>query len=129
MSSELAATIWIGIGGALGGVTRYSIEQLMARLAGTAVWATLLVNVLGSFLIGCFGAPALTDASFEGPPGIRFLVAIGVFGGFTTFAMFSLQTFELLHDGKIVRAMFYTLGSVALCLGATAAGIYAAGLT
>jgi hypothetical protein len=75
MSSELAATIWIGIGGALGGVTRYSIEQLMARLVGTAVWGTLLVNMLGSFLIGCFGAPVLTD------------VTIGVFGGFTTFAM------------------------------------------
>jgi CrcB protein len=128
MSSELAATIWVGIGGGLGGVARYSIERLMVRLAGAAAWGTLVVNVLGSFLIGYFGEPILTDASFGTAPDLRFLVAIGVFGGFTTFASFSLQAVELLRDGKIVRAMFYTLGSVALCLAATAVGIYAAGL-
>ena len=128
MSSELAATIWVGIGGGLGGVARYAIEQLMVRLAGAVVWGTLLVNVLGSFLIGYLGEPVLTQVSFGTAPGIRFLVAIGVFGGFTTFASFSLQTLELIRDGKIVRAMLYTVGSVALCLGATALGIYAAGL-
>jgi protein CrcB len=68
-------------------------------------------------------------ASFETPPDIRFLVAIGVFGGFTTFSAFSLQTMELLRDGKIVRAMLYTVASVVLCLGATSLGIYAAGST
>jgi fluoride exporter len=125
MSSELAATIWVGIGGGLGSVTRYAIEQLMVRLTGAVVWGTLLVNVLGSFLIGYLGKPVLRQAS---APDIRFLVAIGVFGGFTTFASFSLQTLELIRDAKIVRAMLYTVGSVALCLGAAALGIYAAGL-
>ncbi len=125
MSSEFAATIWVGIGGGLGSVARYAIEQLMVRLTGAVVWGTLVVNVLGSFLIGYLGKPVLTQAS---APDIRFLVAIGVFGGFTTFASFSLQTLELIRDAKIVQAMLYTVGSVALCLGSAALGIYAAGL-
>jgi fluoride exporter len=128
MSSELPATIWVGIGGGLGGVARYAIEQLMVRLAGAVVWGTLLVNVLGSFLIAYLGEPVLMQASFGTAPDIRFLVAIGVFGGFTTFASFSLQTLELIRDAKIVRAILYTVGSVALCLGGAALGIYAAGL-
>jgi fluoride ion exporter CrcB/FEX len=43
------SSIWVGIGGGLGGVARYAIEQLMVRLTGAVVWGTLLVNVLVRF--------------------------------------------------------------------------------
>jgi CrcB protein len=126
MSPDLAATIWIGLGGGFGAVARYAIERLMTHFVGSEFpWGTFVVNVVGSFLIGYLGMPALTDASFEAVPDLRFLVAIGVFGGFTTFSIFSLQTFEFLRNGKVVRAMIYTTASVVLCLGATALGIYA----
>jgi CrcB protein len=129
MNPDMVATVWIAIGGGLGSVVRYSIDRLMTRLAGNAFpWGTLVVNTLGSFLIGYLGQPVLTDASFETGPHIRFLVAIGVFGGFTTFAAFSMQTIELMRDGKVVRAILYTVGSVVLCLGATTLGIYATAL-
>jgi fluoride exporter len=128
MSPELAATIWIGVGGALGGVTRYAIDNLLTRIAGNKFpWGTLVVNVVGCFLIGYLGEPALTSMSFSALPGARFLIAIGVFGGFTTFSFFSMQTFELLQNGRIVRALLYAAGSIFLCLSATALGLYAAG--
>jgi fluoride ion exporter CrcB/FEX len=82
MSPDLAATIWIGLGGGFGGVARYAIERLMIHFVGSEFpWGTFVVNVVGSFLIGYLGMPVLTDASFEAVPDLRFLLAIGVFGG------------------------------------------------
>jgi CrcB protein len=130
MTPDIVATVWVAIGGGFGSVARYSMDRLITRLAGHEFpWGTFAVNILGSFLIGYLGQPVLTDAaSFETGLDTRFLVAIGVFGGFTTFSAFSMQTIELVRDGKVVRAILYTVGSVVLCLGATALGIYAAGL-
>jgi CrcB protein len=124
MNPDLVATIWVAIGGGLGGVARYSVDRLMARWpGGTFPWGTFVVNILGSFLIGYLGEPVLKDVSFETVPDIRFLVTIGVFGGFTTFASFSMQTIELMRDGKVVLSILYSVGSVVLCLGATALGL------
>ena len=128
MSPEIAATIWVAVGGALGGIARYAIDNLLTRLAGNNFrWGTLVVNVVGCFLIGYLGEPALTSMPFPALPDARFLIAIGVFGGFTTFSFFSMQTFELLQQGRVVRALLYVACSIFLCLGATALGLYTAG--
>jgi CrcB protein len=71
------------------------------------------------------GIPLLSDGSIQSGPDIRLPVALGVYGGFTTFSAFSLKTFELLRNGETIRAMLYVVGSVGLCLGAAALGIYA----
>jgi CrcB protein len=125
MNPELATTLWVALGGGMGSVVRYAIDVLFTRFAGKEVlWGTLLVNVLGSFLIGYLGMPVLTHLASEGPD-LRLLLALGVWGGFTTFSCFSLQTIELLRKGQMGRAMAYAGGSVVLCLGAAALGLYA----
>jgi CrcB protein len=122
--------IWIAIGSALGGMARYWCSGVAARLIGeTFPWGTLIVNVIGSLIIGFF-------ATLTGPDGRIFVgsvarqfVMIGILGGYTTFSSFSLQTLELLHDGEWLRAGGNITASVLLCLFAVWLGhVLAAGL-
>ena len=113
----MAAYFWIAIGSALGGMARYGCSGLAARLISeTFPWGTLIVNVLGSFIIGFF-------ATLTGPDGrvyvgslTRQFVLIGFCGGYTTFSSFSIQTLNLMEDGEWLRAAANIGGSVVLCL-------------
>ena len=118
-----AEYFWIVVGSALGGAARYFCSGVAARLIGeTFPWGTLIVNVLGSFIIGFF-------ATLTGPDGRMFIgstarqaVMIGFCGGYTTFSSFSLQTLNLVQDGEWVYAGANITGSVLLCLAAVWAG-------
>lgn len=114
---------WIALGGAIGTVGRYWLSGIVARMIGeTFPWGTLITNVLGSFIIGFFGA--LTGPNgrvFVGSTSRQF-VMIGVCGGFTTFSSFSLQTLNLMNDGEWMYAGGNIAGSVLLCLLAVWAG-------
>ena len=115
---------WVALGGALGSMARYGLANWMATLTGPQFpWGTMLINVVGSFVIGWFGALTGRGGMLAVPPEIRVLVLVGVCGGFTTFSSFSMQTFELFQAGEALRAAGYVLGSVALCLGAVAIGV------
>lgn len=125
----LAATFWVAFGSAIGGVARYWVGIVVARLAGEAFpWGTLLINIVGSFVIAYFGT--LTAASGLRPASIeaRLFVMVGLCGGFTTFSSFSLQTVDLLRGGENARALAYIMSSVVLCLAGTMIGHYVAGL-
>jgi CrcB protein len=82
----------------------------------------LLINVLGSGLIGLVAGIALVPGRVWMPPDIRIFLMTGVCGGFTTFSAFSLQTLELLQTGDVVPAFGYAIGSVILCVVATYCG-------
>lgn len=118
---------WIAIGSALGGVARYWCSGLTAILVGeTFPWGTLLVNVVGSLIIGFV-------ATITGPDGRMFVgtlprqfVMIGVLGGFTTFSSFSLQTLNLINDGEWQQAGLNITASVFMCLLAVWLGHIAA---
>jgi protein CrcB len=120
--------VLIGLGGALGSMARAWMTLLVARVAGaTFPWGTVLINVLGSFVIGFFGT--LTDGlggRYAASAEARAFVMIGICGGFTTFSSFSLQTLELLRHGRIGPAVANIGLSVAVCLAAVAAGHYGA---
>jgi CrcB protein len=120
--------LWIALGGALGSVGRAWLALAVARLTGPEFpWGTILINLLGSFVIGFFGALTFApDARFPLPADARAFVMVGICGGFTTFSSFSLQTLDLLRLGRPGQALANILLSVALCLGAVAAGHYAA---
>ena len=115
---------WIAIGSAIGGVARYWCSGVAARLIGeTFPWGTLIVNVVGSFIIGFF-------ATLTGPDGRVFVgttarqfVMVGLCGGYTTFSSFSLQTLTLMSDGEWLQASF---NIVVLCLLAVWLGHIAA---
>lgn len=109
--------LWVATGSALGGIARYWCSGLIAHRVGeTFPWGTLSVNVAGSFAIGFFAALTEPDGRWFLGSSVRQFVMIGVFGGFTTFSAFSLQTLALLRDGEALRAAVNVALSVVLCL-------------
>ena len=124
----LLSYVLIGVGGALGSVARAWMTLAVARIAGaTFPWGTILINVLGSFVIGFFGTlTGGADGRFAAGAEARAFVMIGLCGGFTTFSSFSLQTLELLRHGRAGPALANVGLSVAVCLAAVTAGHYGA---
>lgn len=117
------ASLLVLIGSALGGLARHWVGLGVAAWLGPRLpWATLGINVLGSFVIGLAAAIA-ADGRAGDAAWVRPFVMVGLCGGFTTFSAFSLQTVELLQGGEVGWALAYALGSVALCLLATWAGL------
>jgi CrcB protein len=111
-------------GGALGSLARYGLAMAVGRVTGQGFpWGTVLINILGSFVIGWFGGMTGPAGRHALPDAVRAFVMVGLCGGFTTFSSFSLQTMELLRGGYPARAMVNILASVALCLLATALGL------
>lgn len=109
--------IVIAIGSALGGVTRYWCSGVAARLIGeTFPWGTLIVNILGSFVIGFFATLTAPDGRVFVSSTTRQFVMIGICGGYTTFSSFSLQTLNLMNDGEWLYAGANVTLSVLLCL-------------
>ncbi|ATC66222.1 fluoride efflux transporter CrcB [Nibricoccus aquaticus] len=109
--------MWIALGGALGSVARFGAAEAVTRgVAGAFPWGTLVVNVVGSFVIGFFAT--LTAPGGRWPVGSegRHFFMTGVLGGFTTFSSFSLQTLGLMQKGEWLRAGGNVAGSVGLCL-------------
>jgi CrcB protein len=113
--------VLIGIGGAIGAISRYLMGGFVHRLTPSLFpYGTFAVNVTGCLI---FGLIAGVDASrlVLGPGGRAFLL-IGVLGGFTTFSSFSFETVELARSGQLLQAGAniggqVVLGLVALWLG------------
>ena len=119
----MGAWIAVAVGGALGSVTRFWLTGVVMTLTGPRFpWGTLLINVLGSFVIGLVAGLTLVPERIGLHPDLRIFLMTGVCGGFTTFSAFSLQTLELLQNGDVVPAMGYAVGSVILCVIATYCG-------
>ena len=113
----MAAYVWIAIGGALGSMARYWCSGLVAQHVGeTFPWGTVVVNVVGSFVIGFFGTLTGPDGRLLVGSTARQFVMVGLCGGYTTFSSFSLQTLNLLRDGEWGYAGGNVVASVALCL-------------
>lgn len=119
--------LWIGLGSALGGMARYWCSGLVAaRLGETFPWGTIMVNIVGSFVIGFFATISGPDGRLLVPSLARQFVMLGFCGGFTTFSSFSLQTLNLVRDGEWWQAAGNIAVSVVLCLIAVILGHYAA---
>ena len=115
--------LYVALGSALGGVARYGISLAVVRLLGSGFpWGTILINVVGSFIISFFGTLTLTGGPLPADMGLRVFVMVGLCGGFTTFSSFSLQTLELARNDAWGAAFLNVALSVALCLLAAAAG-------
>jgi CrcB protein len=124
---NLVTWLAVALGSAFGGVARYGVGLLVARAVGAAFpWGTLLINILGSFVIGLFGALTLADGPMPASVELRAFVMVGICGGFTTFSSFSLQTVDLLQAGEAVPAALYIVASVALCVAGTFLGYWLA---
>jgi CrcB protein len=120
-SLSLSALLVVALGGALGSVARYVAGVLFLPASGGFPTGTLLVNVVGAFLIGCFARLTLTTESDQL---LRLALTTGFCGGFTTFSTLSAETITLVQQGRTARAALYIASSLVLGLGATALGLF-----
>lgn len=112
----------IALGGALGSLSRYGAGQFIARFyPGHFPLGTWLINISGSFLIGLLFVLIIERVKIHAD--YRLVFMVGFLGAFTTFSSFSLETVNLLLNGRVVVATAYVLASVVVCLLATWLGI------
>jgi CrcB protein len=117
--APLITYLWVAFGGALGSVARFGCSSLIAQRFGeTFPLGTLVINVVGSFVIGAFATLTGPDGRVLTSGDMRQFVTVGLCGGYTTFSSFSIQTLSLVQDGQYARAGLNVVGSVVLCLGA-----------
>jgi CrcB protein len=114
------------LGGAIGTFARYAISVAALPISQSLPWGTIVINILGSFIIGLFGTLTLAHGRYPAPENLRLFVMIGICGGFTTFSSFSLQTLDLLRNGAVLRAGINIVASVVLCVLAVALGHFIA---
>src|ERR1700757_2707614 len=113
--------VCVALGGMLGSLARYLASLLIPAVAGFP-WATLFVNVTGSFIIGFYSTLSGPDGRVFASTRQRQFVMTGFCGGYTTFSAFSLETFRLLHGGMTSLAFSYIAVSVITSLCALSAG-------
>jgi CrcB protein len=115
----------LAVGGTLGCWARYGMTVLVQAVYGRDFpYATLSINVLGSFLMGFLFIETLERLTIS--PELRTGVLTGFLGGFTTFSTYSMEVLLLVGQGENVKAMLYVVLSAILGFGAAFAGAYIA---
>jgi CrcB protein len=117
--------IAIAIGGTLGCWARYAMGNLVQAIYGREFpYATLSINVLGSFLMGFLFIETLERLTIS--PAMRTGILTGVLGGYTTFSTFEMEALLLVEQGEPLKAVLYIALSVGLGFAAALAGVYIA---
>jgi fluoride exporter len=112
----------IAIFGAIGTLLRYGLQGLVQiRMGSTFPYGTLLINLTGCFFLGLIGQFTLNRMVI--PADWRVAIAVGFFGGYTTFSSFGWETAKMLEDGEWLRATTYVGASVLAGLLLSVAGI------
>lgn len=110
----------VGAGGFVGAAARYGISLLPLNERGVFPLNTLIINVIGAFVIGLISAAAAKHTGLDGRT-VLFLKT-GICGGFTTFSTFALETVTMFEQQHTAAALAYIVLSVAL----SAAAVYLA---
>ena len=113
----------VAIGGALGSVARYALSSWIFDITSHKFpYATLIVNVAGSFVMGILFVVVVERAAL--PAEMRSLLMIGFIGAFTTFSAFSLDALGLWQNGHVLMLVIYMITTVILCLVAISTAIW-----
>lgn len=108
-------------GGAIGSAARYLVATWAAAAGPGFPRGTLIVNLVGSFLISVVLEASLRTSAIA--PGTRLFLATGVLGGFTTYSSFNHETLRLLEEGAIGMALLNLAVTVVGCMGAGLLGL------
>jgi len=115
----------IALFGAIGTVARYGLQGVVQlRMGSMFPYGTLLINLTGCFLLGLIGQLTLNRMLISSD--LRIAIAVGFFGGYTTFSSFGWETAKMLEDGEWLRAATYVSASVLAGLLLSVAGIHLA---
>jgi fluoride exporter len=118
----MAQAALVFLGGGLGAVLRLLLNGAIVRLAGSSFpWGILVVNVVGSFVMGLLVGWA--GARAAGMPQAMVFLTTGVLGGFTTFSSFSLDVVLLWERGEAGAATAYAMASLLLAVGGLCVGL------
>jgi len=116
---KLQRIIYVGIGGGIGAVIRYLVAKQSANLFNSSIpLGTLIVNVVGGFLIGVISELSMSTDLIS--PNLKLFLTTGIMGGLTTFSTFSYESISLLSDGRYLAGMANILLNVILSLGGVA---------
>lgn len=118
------ALLWVVLGGGLGAACRFLVSTWLF-VPDRFPWATLVINIAGSLAIGVLWGLGQQQAWFESWG--RYLLVVGLLGGFTTFSAFSLETVALLDGQRYGQAAAYVFASAVVCVAAAWAGQRLAG--
>lgn len=115
--------LYVALGGSIGASLRFSFSLLFKNFLSLNYLfiSTLLVNIIGSFLIGY--TIFLLESKNITQDFLKYFIIIGILGSFTTFSTFSLESVEMLVDKKIIQAFLYMFFSLTLCLLFTYIGL------
>src|SRR5690606_36453550 len=113
--SQIVASSYDALGGAIGALLRYQTGRWMTHWLGPTTmtafpWATLAVNVVGSLAMGLLAGYLARHG--QGGDQWRLFLGIGVLGGFTTFSAFSLELMLLIERGQAAQGLIYAAVSV-----------------
>ncbi|ABZ76773.1 CrcB protein [Shewanella halifaxensis HAW-EB4] len=106
--------LFVALGGSIGAVLRYLISLLMLQVFGSGFpFGTLVVNILGSFLMGViFALGQVSELS----PEIKAFIGVGMLGALTTFSTFSNESLLLMQEGELVKAVLNVVVNVGVCI-------------
>ena len=124
MMASMSPSFWLALGlaGSLGAMARFGVSYWMLQWFGRDFpWGTLLVNILGSFLMGFLAVYLLSKLHWPEP--MRIVLLTGFLGAFTTFSAFSVDALFLIEREAWLRAIFYVTASVLFALLATRGGM------
>ena len=117
----MTLALLVGLAGGVGAVARYVTDGVVqARTGGDFPWGTLVINTVGSFVLGLVTGLLW----YHGLGGrARLVIGVGLCGGFTTFSTAAWESVRLAEEGRWAQAGAQTFGGLAVALAAAVAGI------
>ncbi|HUC89382.1 MAG TPA: CrcB family protein [Patescibacteria group bacterium] len=117
----MTTTFLVALGGSAGAVSRFVLDgHIRARFGQNFPWATIIINVSGSFLLGVISGVLLRH---HGLATISAILGAGFCGGYTTFSTASFETVRLMEEYRLTAAIFNTFGTLFLTLSSAGLGI------